>query len=182
MKLTPEQKAARARQKLLDKAKEYQLGTYSNRFVAPTFQLVIRAEAAADPRRFVTAIVNGSVSQVERDLGQCVCITCGTIGPWKGNYLGGGVIETGHFLGGRRASVLFEPTNAHPQCKICNRHMNGNHGCYEMWMRAVYGQDEIDRLRRIKNSDITFDRGQLVDMRIAFQKRFNAAIQKMNSP
>jgi hypothetical protein len=58
--------------------------------------------------------------------------------------------------------------------------MSGNQGFYEMWMRVMYGQDEIDRLRRLKNASITFDRFQLVDMRIAFQARLKAAIERMN--
>lgn len=181
MTIPPELKAERSRKRMIDKAAEYQLGTYSCKFVAPLFQKAIRAEAAADPHHYVTAVVDGTIRQVERKLGQCVCVTCGTVGPWKGNSIGGGPIETGHFIGSRRASILFEESNAHPQCKICNHRMNGNHGCYEMWMRAVYGQDEIDRLRRLKNESITFDREQLVDMRIAFQKRLDAAILRMTN-
>ena len=176
MALSAEIKAERARNKLIEKAKEYQLGTYTNRFVAPLFQSVVRAEAASDPRAFVTAVVNGTIQQVARQLGECACVTCGRVAAWKGTSIGGGEIETGHFVASRRASILFEPTNAHPQCKTCNRHMSGNQGCYEMWMRAVYGQDEIDRLRRLKNANVTFDREQLVDKRIEYKARLDAAI------
>lgn len=178
--IPPELKAKRARQKLLEKAKEYTTGTYSRKFVAGTFQRMVRAEAGADQRRFAIAVVDGKVQQVARSLGECVCVTCGKIAFWTGNGIGGGEIETGHFIGSRRVSILFEERNAHPQCKNCNRHLYGNHGCYEMWMRAVYGQEEIDRLRRLKNASITFDREQLVDFRIAFQARLKAAMEKMN--
>jgi len=179
--MTPEDKAERARQRLLEKAKEYQLGTYSNKFVAPLFQRMVRAEYAADTRVFFPAVVDGRVQQVKRCMGECVCVTCGKVATWTGNSIGGGEIETGHFVASRRASILYEPTNSHPQCKVCNNHMSGNQGCYEMWMRAMYGQDEIDRLRRLKNASITFDRFQLVDMRIAFQARLKAAIERMTA-
>lgn len=179
MKLTEQEKAARARQRMIDTAKKYQLGTYTNEFVAPIFQSMVRAEAAVDPRPFVTAVVAGSLRQVARRTGECVCVTCGKVAAWRGASIGGGEIETGHFVAGRRASILFEPSNAHPQCKACNKHMNGNQGVYEIWMRGVFGQEEIDRLRRLRHASITFDREQLVDMRIGFQERLNEAIQRM---
>ena len=174
--IPPDIKAERARNKMLEKAKEYQLGTYSNKFVAPLWQSCVRAEAAADPRKFVSAVVNGTIQQVARRLGECACVTCGRVAAWKGASIGGGEIETGHFVASRRASILFEPNNAHPQCKVCNRHLSGNQGCYEMWMRFMFGQDEIDRLRRLKNANVTFNRSELVDMRIGFKKRLDAAI------
>ena len=76
MKLTPEEKAERARQRMLDKARQYSLGTYA-RQAAAIFQRMIRAEAAALPKGLTPAIVDGQVRDVFRKVGQCVCVTCG---------------------------------------------------------------------------------------------------------
>ena len=174
-KLTSEEKLERKRRLMGDKAAEYQIGTYTNKFVAPVFQRMIRAEAAAVPWAFASAVVDGELRMVFRQVGECVCVTCGKVGPWKGNSIGGGTIETGHFVAGRRASILFEPTNAHPQCKHCNRHLFGNQARYEVWMAHTYGLDEPDRLRRLKSETRQFSREELVDMRIEFQARLTAA-------
>lgn len=173
--LEPEEKIQRRRERLIEKAKEYQLGTYASKFVAPKFQLMIRAENAARPSGFSPAIVRGELSQVHRETGQCACVTCGKVGPWKGNSAGGGEIESGHFIASRRMGVLFEQNNVHPQCKLCNRHLAGNQGCYELWMRKVFGQDEVDRLRQLRYAVVSFTRDQLVDMLIDYDRRLSAA-------
>lgn len=179
MPLTEEEKAERKRQRMIEKAREWSTGTHKNK-VASDFQKMIRAEAGADTRQYVTAIVDGEIRQVKREVGQCVCVTCGTVGPWKSSKWGSSnSIETGHFLAGRSQSILFEETNAHPQCVHCNRDLSGNQGVYEMWMRFIYGQEEIDRLRRLKNEPKSFTREQLVDMRISFGERLKAAEERM---
>jgi len=177
--LTDQEKAARARQRMLDKAREYTTGTYINKFVAPVFQRMIRGEAGAQPDGMTPAIVGGQNTEVFRRVGQCVCVTCGRVGAWKGNYLGGGTIETGHFIASRRASILFEPHNSHPQCKHCNRHLGGNQANYEVWMQHVYGPDEPDRLKRLKHETRQFTREELVALRILYKTRLDTAIAKM---
>ena len=179
MAMPPEEKARRARQRMLDKAREYQTGTYINRFVASEFQRMIRAEQAASSPGYPVAVVDGKVVGVFRQRGECVCVTCGKTGPWKGDAFGGGEIETGHFLASRRASIVLEEHNAHPQCKHCNRHLSGNQANYEMWMQHVYGQDEVDRLRRLKTETRQFTREELVDRLIEYRERLKAAEERM---
>jgi hypothetical protein len=179
MKLTEQEKAERARQRMIDHARQFQIGTYSRKFVANVFQLVVRAEAAAQPEGEYPAIVEGQYAAVFRRVGQCVCVTCGCVGPWKGNVQGGGTIETGHFLASRRASILFEESNAHPQCKYCNRHLYGNHALYEQWMQHAFGSEEIDRLLKLKVWTREFTRAELVDMRLSYAARLKAAEERM---
>ena len=181
MKLTAEERTQRARQRMIENARQFQVGTYSRKYVAPLFQLAIRAEAAALPPGEPPAMVRGSYAPVFRSLGQCVCVTCGFVGPWKGNAIGGGSIETGHFIASRRASILFEESNAHPQCKYCNRHLHGNHGLYEQWMRRAYGPEQIERLQQLKNTSRTFTRDELVDMRLEYAGRLKAAEERMKA-
>jgi len=178
-KLTEEVKAERARQRMLNTTRKYSVGTYIRKFVAPVFQQMIRAEAAAKPAGPVFAVVTDKARLVHREIGQCVCVTCGRVGPWKGDTMGGGPIETGHFLASRRASIVLEETNAHPQCPHCNRHLGGNQGAYREWMRQVYGQEEIDRLTRLKNTTRHFAKDELVDLRIAFAARLRAAEERI---
>jgi len=177
--LTAEEKLANKRSKMIEKAKEYQLGTYSRKKVAPVYQQMVRAEAAAKPAGYYSAIVDGEMFQVHREVGQCVCVTCGKVLPWKNSSASHGRLDTGHFIPSRRMSILFEPNNSHPQCVHCNKYLGGNQGCYELWMRHVYGQEEIDRLRRRKNENVQCTREELVDMRIVYQARLKEAVQSM---
>lgn len=180
MPLTPEEKARRHRERLLAKAKEYQTGTYVRKFVAPLFQRMIRAEAGSDPRPFVTAVVEGKVTQVPRRLGQCVCATCGKVdswtggGPWAENTM-----HTGHFLALRRNAILFEEDNVAPQCNYCNYQLSGAPESFRKWMIAVRGPEVVERLERLKATVRSFTTEELVDLRIGYQKRLVAAVEKM---
>ena len=174
--LSETEKERRKRERMLAKFGEYTLGTAKNK-VATGYQRMIRAEAAAMPAGNTPAIVDGHLVDVYRCLGQCVCVTCGKVGHWKGESMGGGVIETGHFLASRAASIIFEESNTHPQCKLCNRHLDGNQSSYEMWMQTVFGPDEIDRLRRLKSQVRQFTREELVDLKIEYKRRLDIAVE-----
>lgn len=173
-----ELKAARARQKLLDKAKEYTTGTYSRKFVAPLFQRMIRAEYGADTRVFFLAVVDGKIQQVQRCMGECVCITCGRVDRWDGGIKG---MHTGHFIGSRCNSILYEEKNVAPQCPHCNVYRHGAPQEFRLWMEVMDGAAEIERLERLRNKSRSYSRDELVDMRIAFQARLKAAIERMKS-
>lgn len=175
MPLSPEVKAERARARMLDKAKCFSTGTYARK-VAAIFQRMIRAEAGADLRKYVMAVVNGTLQQVERKLGQCVCITCGRVMRWEGKH-----IHTGHFLASRRNSILFEETNVAPQCAHCNAYQGGMPQEYRHWMRMTIGPEEIERLERLKTESRSFGLEELVDMRIAYAARLAAAEERMRN-
>ena len=176
MALSPEEKAARHRQRLLDKAREYQTSTYLRKFVAPLFQKMIRAEAGADDRRYVTAVVEGEIRQVERELGQCVCVTCGAVWLWDFGIDG---MHTGHFLASRRNSILLEEDNGAPQCAWCNYFCSGAQQEFRKWMLAVRGAAAVQRSEQLKTESRSFDRDELIDMRIAFAARLKAAEERM---
>lgn len=178
MRLSEEAKAARSRQRMLAKAKEYTTGTYVNKFVAPLFQRMVRAEFGADPRQYVSAVVFGEIHQVPRAVGQCACITCGKIGAWDSGIEG---MHTGHFLASRRNSILLEEDNCAPQCAKCNYYRGGEQNLFRKWMIAVRGQEIIDRLERLKTQVRQFTREELVDLRIGYQKRLAAAVEKMST-
>ena len=169
-KQTPEQIAARRRQRMIDKAREYQVGTYSRKFVAPVFQQMIRAEAAVLPGS-ILAIVGGELLSVPRTIGECVCITCGKVHPWKGGVDRFSGMHTGHYLASRRNSILFEEDNVAPQCSHCNYQNGGEQQLFSKWMLAVRGIETIERLEALKRTVVVFSRDELVDMRISFADR-----------
>ena len=172
MTLTEKQKSERARDRMIEKAKEYSTGTYSAKFVAPIFQKMVRAEAAAKPAGHVHAILDGEFHHVYRRVGECVCVTCGKVGPWSSG-LGG--MHTGHFLGSRRASILFDEANVAPQCSRCNVYESGAPQQFRKWMLATRGPKTVERLEELKRTTVSFSRDQLVDLKIHFAKRLAAA-------
>lgn len=167
-----------SRERLLKNAAKYQTGTYSTKFVAPVYQKMIRAEAGADYRPFVPAVVDGAIRQVRRGIGQCVCITCGNVGSWDSGLYG---IHTGHFLASRCNSIIFEEDNAEPQCYECNCYRSGNPQAFRMWMIAVRGPKVVERLERLKAKSVSFTREELVDKRIQFEARLAEAIKRMET-
>lgn len=180
--LTTEQKAERSRQRMIDNARQWQLGTYSAKFVAPLFQQMIRAEAGARPAGLCVVIVDGEVSQAMREIGYCACVTCGKVSPWKGHGQAnwkGYELHTGHFLASRRNSILFEEENCAPQCSHCNYHRSGEQQLFRKWMLAVRGEATVERLERLKNVVRKFTREELVDMRIGYAARLQAAEKRM---
>jgi hypothetical protein len=172
--LTPEEKARRKRDRMIVKAREYQIGTYCHKFVARVFQRMIRAEAAAQPAGYVNAVIDGEIRGVYRRVGDIVCVTCGKRGPWRGN-----VMDTGHFLASRANSILFEEDGVVPQCKRCNGWESGAPQRFRQWMLAVRGADTVERLEKLKRTTRQFTREELVDMRIEFQTRLDRAEEKM---
>jgi hypothetical protein len=176
-KLTPEQRSQNARERMLDCAKQYQLGTYSRKFVAPVFQEMIRAEAGAMPEGFTTTIINGDIGQSFRSEGDCACVTCGTVKAWDSGIKG---IHCGHFLASRCNSILFEEDNVAPQCSACNYYRSGEPQHFRHWMLEVR-PEAVERLERLKTQSKTFTRDELVDMRIGYKARLDAAVERMRT-
>lgn len=172
-KATPEERIAKARGRMLEKSREYQIGTYANKFVAREFQRMIRAEAAAQPSGYTAAVYAGRVNEVYRRRGQCACVTCGSVRPWSSHS---GQMQTGHFLASRCFAILFEEDNVAPQCTSCNGYHGGMPEQYQAWMIAVRGQETVDRLRALKSGPIRkFTRDELVDLRISYKSRLKEA-------
>jgi len=178
-KLTPEEKAERARQRMIKDAKPYQLSTYLRKYVAPVFQQMVRAEWGCCADGNVPAIVDGVLKQVWRRRGDCVCVTCGKVQPWKGGVDRYAGMHTGHFLASRRNSIVLEEDNTAPQCSHCNFYLSGAPQAFRRWMLAVRGQKTVERLERLKTESRQFSIEELVDLRIEFKRRLESAKAKM---
>lgn len=177
MPLSPEEKARRHRQRLLDKAAEFQTSTYLARFVAPDFQRMIRAEFGALPDGFAKAVVKSETTEVPRYVGECVCVTCGKALAWDSGY---GGMHTGHFVPSRRNSIVLDEHNVAPQCFACNVHGKGRPAEFQLWMSEVR-PDQIDRLTALKTVSRSFRRDELVDLRIGYLRRIKAAVEQMKA-
>jgi hypothetical protein len=175
MPLSPDEKAERARTRMLETAKQYGPSTYARKHVSPLFQKMIRAEFAAN-NYFSFAIVEGEFMWVDRRIGECVCITCGKIEKWDSGIKG---MHTGHFLASRRNSILFDEDNVAPECSHCNFYLSGNPQAFRKWMIEVRGIETVERLERLKTQSVSFTLEQLVDMRISYKARLDAAIATM---
>ena len=175
MTLTPEERAIRRRQSMIDIARDKgDLGKYRGT-VAVVFQKAIRAEAAALPAGLTPAVRKGELVQVFREVGQCVCITCSKVLPWTTME---GHMQTGHFIG-RCASLLFQEDGVAPQCDGCNKWGDGEGPAYTIWMEAVRGRDTIDRLQKLKPQSRSYDYEELVDINLEFQARLKIAEDQM---
>lgn len=140
--------------------------------LARRFQKMIRAEYAAEPPGYVMAFRDGNFIHVHRELGLCVCVTCGAKDSWK-------KVNCGHFLASRRPSILLVEDNVATQCVHCNRDRHGAASEYRSWMLAVRGQGVIERLERLKTQSVSFGRDELLDMWFSFTDRLKAAEKKM---
>lgn len=170
-------KEAKRVARMLAKSREYQCSTYVRNFVAPEFQKMIRAEAGAKVG-YVDAVVDGEIEQVFSPLGQCVCVTCGVVLPWKGTLEGQGM-DAGHCFPGKRNSFRFEETACHPQCKYDNR-TGGHPAAMKLLIVHRYGADEFERLRNLKaNRSRRFTREELVAMRLEYLDRIKVAVGEM---
>lgn len=72
------------------------------------------------------------------------CITCGKWDHWKN-------MQASHFIPGRRNSILFLEENCHASCVQCNIWRHGALEEYYPFMLSKYGQETIDRIKRLKN-------------------------------
>jgi hypothetical protein len=176
-RMTDAEKAERKRDRMIEKAHEKKIGTYVAKFVAPVFQKMIRAEAGAQPAGQSPSVVMGEMTWSLRLVGSCVCVTCGKVEPWSRGLSG---MHTGHFLAGRGFSIVFEEDNVAPQCSRCNRYLGGSPQEFRLWMSEVRGENSVQRLRRLKGTIRKFTREELVDMRIEYEARLKAAIERMS--
>lgn len=78
------------------------------------------------------------------------CVTCGKI--YRFNYL-----QAGHFIPGRKNSVLFNERCVHAQCFRCNVVLGGNWPLYYRFMQRTYGQETIEELIDTSFLDVVFE-------------------------
>jgi len=74
------------------------------------------------------------------DPGRGRCVTCGRAYAFKD-------LQAGHWLGGRRNSVLFDDRHVHCQCFGCNVRGSGKGPEYTEFMEGTYGKEVMAEIR-----------------------------------
>jgi hypothetical protein len=71
--------------------------------------------------------------------GNCKCITCEKTFHYKN-------IDAGHFVSRRHIATRFDEMNVFPQCKYCNRFLNGLQYEYGKAIDNMFGDGTADEL------------------------------------
>ena len=90
------------------------------------------------------------------------CITCGRLIPVYGN-------DAGHFVPGRSDAVLFEEHNCHLQCARCNRFAQGAFVEYELALRDLNGEEEVERLKQLKFKHVKYSVQDFINLKIKYR-------------
>lgn len=175
-KLTPEEKRANRRAAMLKVWAKKTLGG-SLKVTAETFQKMTKAEAAARPGGETPVVIAGQLTHVYRATGRVACVTCGKVEPWNSQLM-----NCGHFVAGRAASIVLEPANVACQCVGCNKWKGGNQSAYRIWMEAVRGRKAIERLERLSTTVRKFTKVELAELRMDFMDRIKIAQEAMKTP
>ena len=86
--------------------------------------------------------------------GYCTCITCGKTYHYKD-------IDAGHFVSRRHLIVRFDELNVHPQCRRCNRFLNGLQYEYGKAIDMLYGKGTADKLVSLSKKTIKIENYEL---------------------
>ena len=72
-------------------------------------------------------------------------------------------LQCGHYLAGCRGLVQFDERNAHAQCQQDNMGGEKNEE-YTAWMLGEYGQEVIDELIKLDNTEHRFSVTELLEI------------------
>lgn len=104
---------------------------------------------------------------------QCVCCSCGKIKP----AFGRGCIQAGHFIPGRKNSVLFSEIGVHGQCGYCNGSelggLKGNWPGYYEFMLKHYNQSVINHLLVVAKQTRKYYPFELEEMRDEYKRKYS---------
>jgi len=86
------------------------------------------------------------------------CITCGTTHPIA-------ELDAGHFIPRTAGmAVYFDEWNIFPQCRKCNRFLEGNGPAYTLYMVDTYGRDAVDELMARSRTLVKLSTQDLLDI------------------
>lgn len=77
------------------------------------------------------------------------CITCKRKFPIK-------KMHCGHWITRGRKATRWEETNTHAQCVSCNTFYEGEKQMYQDELEQMYGQEEVDRLKKLQYTTAKF--------------------------
>ena len=97
-----------------------------------------------------------------------LCCSCGRRYP----AFGVGCVQAGHFVPGRRNSILFDERGVNAQCYNCNVTLNGNWIEYERFMIKKYGEGVVEELKQKKNLTVKFQPWELEEKRDYYKQKY----------
>lgn len=92
------------------------------------------------------------------------CVTCQKVYPLQ-------QLQAGHFIPGRRNSVLFNEDIVHAQCYGCNVGLYGNPRAYDKFMRSKYSPEEIEKFDRLPNKSIKYSVLDYLDIEAEYKEK-----------
>lgn len=92
------------------------------------------------------------------------CYTCGKVYPYT-------QLQAGHFLPGRRNSVLFNEEQVHAQCMACNVWNHGDFPTYLEKMRVDFGSEKVEEMIRQRHDTLKFTRDDLIKLKVYYQQK-----------
>lgn len=102
--------------------------------------------------------------------GYCTCITCSKKFYYKD-------IDAGHFVSRRHIITRFDELNVFPQCKYCNRFLNGLQYEYGKAIDARFGKGTADKLVQKSRSTEKLDTKKIEEL-FAFYKKKLITLRK----
>lgn len=90
---------------------------------------------------------------------QVFCFTCGKPYP----AFGKGCVQAGHFIPGRKNSVLFVEEIVHGQCYNCNVNLKGNWVEYERIMVEKYGKERVEEWKKLNRVVVKYTPNELLE-------------------
>lgn len=79
--------------------------------------------------------------------------------------------DAGHFVPGRRNSILFDETCVHLQCRRCNRFLNGEPLKYRRAIIALYGEGKDIELEDRALAERKYSMIELYELKEYYQER-----------
>ncbi len=127
-------------------------------------------------QRSIASLVNQAAELMQRlvrikaadDNGLCRCVTCGKVDHWKD-------MDGGHFIKRTYTAHKLLEENIHPQCRRCNRFMDGEGAAYTLYMIDMYGREFVDRLEQTKREPVKYRRVEIVEIIAELKQRVKAA-------
>ena len=102
--------------------------------------------------------------------GNCKCITCEKTFHYKN-------IDAGHFVSRRHIITRFDELNVFPQCKYCNRFLNGLQYEYGKAIDSRYGKGTADKLMAKSKSNERLETEKIKEL-FAFYKKNLITLRK----
>jgi len=73
-------------------------------------------------------------------------------------------MDCGHFVGRQHKATRFLEENCHPQCRYCNRYIEGNKDAYALSLVKHYGPDILERLQVEKHKTLHLLAADLIEI------------------